>query len=149
MVMIKEYEHTEVFYLFIPLMIATSVGLWYTIRSLENISGTYIEKGKVESTGKVSLQYFLTYVIPFLAGNFLDVKDIAIYSVIFFIIGVIYVKSELIYMNPTLFLLGYNIFKVVTEDEQYTIITKNDNKKVLTNKVIEIGQGIFYERKTK
>ncbi len=147
-VMIREYKHVEIFYFFIPLMIVVSFGLWYTFSSLNRISGKYIEKGKVEDTGDVSLLYFFTYVIPFLTVDFFKWQELATYGIIFFIIGIIYVKSQLIHMNPTLFLLRYNIFKITRDGDSIIVITKNDNSHVLSNPVIEIGQGVYYERST-
>ena len=130
-------------------MAVVSFGLWYTFSSLNHISGKYIEKGKVEDTGDVSLLYFFTYVIPFLAVDFFKWQELVTYGIVFFIIGVIYVKSQLIHMNPTLFLLRYNIFKISRDGDSIIVITKNDNSHVLSNPVIEIGQGVYYERDIK
>jgi hypothetical protein len=131
-------------------MILSSIVLWRTFSKLEKIGGKFEkQKGRIENTGKYVLQYFLTYVIPFLTVEILDWQDLATYGIIFFIIGILYIKSDLIYLNPTLLLLRYNIFKVVTDEREIVIISKNHNNKIMSNPVIEIGTGVYYERTNK
>ena len=142
--MIRHYEQIEVFYVLLPVIGFVSFTLWRTFSTLSNIGGVYVKNGKIEDTGKTILQYFLTYVIPFLVVDFFEWKNLITYGIIFFIIGILYVKSDLIYMNPTLILLRFNIYKVTTEDQEFVIISKNSKKHLLKNPVVEIGQGVFY-----
>ncbi len=148
--MVRHYQQTEVFYILIPIIIISSIVLWRIFSSLEKIGGKFEKKdGRIENTGKAILQYFLTYVIPFLTVEILDWQDLTTYGIIFFIIGILYVKSDLIYLNPTLLLLRYKIYKVVINEREIIVISKNDNNKVLTNPIVEIGSGVYFERTRK
>ena len=147
--MIRHYEQVEVFYVLLPVIGFVSFTLWRTFSTLSNIGGVYVKNGKIEDTGKMILQYFLTYVIPFLVVDFFDWQNLITYGIIFFIIGILYVKSDLIYMNPTLILLRFNIYKITTDDQEFVIISKNSRKQLLKNPVVEIGQGVFYGKQVK
>jgi hypothetical protein len=52
------------------------------------------------------LSYFVTYVVP-LTMNITENKTLIVNALLFCIIGVIYVRNELIHLNPMLILLGY------------------------------------------
>lgn len=154
-IMIKHYEQIEVFYVLIPIIIISSIGMWHVFKTLNKVGGSYeigenkVAQGRIENTSKSTLEYFLTYVVPLLTFNLTEWKEFTIFGIVFFIIGVLYVKSDLIYMNPTLVLLRYNIYKLVLEDREVVVISKNNNRKSIQNPVIEIGNGVYYERRTR
>lgn len=153
-IMIKHFEQVEVFYVLIPIIILSTIGLLHVFSTLNKIGGSYkigdslVAKGRIENTSKSSLEYFLTYVVPLLAFNLTEWKEFTIFGIVFFIIGVLYVKSDLIYMNPTLILLRFNIYKLVLDDREVVVISKSNNKKGILNPVVEIGGGVYYERKS-
>ncbi len=145
-IMIRHYQQIEVFYVLIPVILISLVVLFRIFSSLNKVAGMQISsKSKIENGGSYVLQYFLTYVIPFVTIEVLDWQNLATYGIIFFVIGVIYVKSDLIYLNPTLLLLGYNIYKVTTIDGEIVVITNNN--KFLNNPIIKIGAEVYFERK--
>lgn len=153
-IMIKHFEQIEVFYVLIPIIVISSIGLMHIFSTLNKIGGSYtigdsvVAKGRIENTSKSTLEYFLTYVVPLLAFNLTEWKEFTIFGIVFFIIGVLYVKSDLIYMNPTLILLRFNIYKVILDDREVVVISKNNNRKGILNRVIEIGGGVYYERQS-
>jgi len=58
--------------------------------------------------------YAATYLLPFLAIFGASWRDVLALALFIVIIGVIYVESEMIYINPLLSLLGYHLFSVQT-----------------------------------
>ncbi len=66
--------------------------------------------------------YLATYLLPFMTvftGRWQDVVSLAGFILV---LGIVYVRSRLIYINPTLALLGYHVTRVIpatpgTEDE--------------------------------
>ncbi len=151
-VMITHYEQIEVFYILIPTIALSTIELLRVFRKLNKIGGNYkvgnndVSQGIIENTGKATLQYFLTYIVPLLAFNLTDWQEFVTFGIIFFIIGVLYIKSDLIYLNPTLLLLRFNIYKVRLGEREIVVISKNNNKNRITNPVIEIGAGVYFER---
>lgn len=56
------------------------------------------------------LEYIFVYIIPFIGIN--GVRELISVGIILVIVGNVYVKSELIVINPVLSLFGYNIYKI-------------------------------------
>ena len=109
-------------------------GMWYMLLfSIVGCIATYfILKTKINPSENkiIKIQakndqvagYLVTYLIPFLGFNFNDITDAISFLIIFFIICVMYIKADLIYMNPTLMLTGYNIYEVIFTDEKKRIL---------------------------
>lgn len=77
---------------------------------------------KIENVNWEHLTFLTTYVIPFVTFNFNEERNGLIFFLLLFIIGLIYVKTNMFYTNPTLALLGYQIYKVSTTNRENVII---------------------------
>jgi len=85
-------------------------------RSAKNNSETkFIPFEKVESQNVRLLDYIFVYILPFI--NLSGLKELISFAIIVFIVGNIYVKTDLIAINPVLSLFGYSIYKVCFIDE--------------------------------
>lgn len=145
-IMIRHHQQVEVFYVLVPTIILTTAAMFKVFSSLNKTGGQYIDsQARFENTGKHTLQYFLTYVIPFVVTEITKWEELATYGIIFFVIGALYIKSDLIYLNPTLLLLRYNIYKVITKEKEMVIITKHSNNNII-NPIVEIASGVYFER---
>lgn len=60
--------------------------------------------------------YLATYLLPIVVISTPSVPDIIAYVVVFLAIGLVFVRSRLIYVNPTFALLGYGLFWVATQE---------------------------------
>ncbi len=58
--------------------------------------------------------YISAYLLPLLVIPEPTAGDIAAYVLILFVIGVVYVRSRMIQLNPLLYLAGYRIWTVTT-----------------------------------
>lgn len=80
------------------------------------------------------ISYIMTYITPLLTidiANNQDDRTVIINIFLFFIIGLLYVKQDLIYLNPTFLLLGFNIYKDSQKDRYViTKLTINDLKEM-------------------
>lgn len=68
-------------------------------------------KGKFTTTGDNVISYIMTYLIPMLSMELKDTTSILINLSIFLIIGVLYVRNNLVYLNPVLSMLGFYVFE--------------------------------------
>lgn len=143
---ILHYEHSLIPYVGIILSVIGFTGLFITIQVFNKISGERIEAKEIKSEGKLNFEYFLAYIIPFIAIDIDETRQLLAYVVLFVFIGILYVKTNLIYVNPTLVILGYNLFRFKTEYEDAMLITKNSYEKALSNRVIPMDRGLYYER---
>jgi hypothetical protein len=72
-----------------------------------------------------SMSYIVTYLVPFLDIKFDDFANVIGLLIIFVVLGVLYVNSNMIYTNPVLNIVGFHIFDVRTsEDRPIVLITR-------------------------
>lgn len=92
------------------------------------------------------LDYFITYLFPVLSMDIEKINSVMVNLLIFLIIGMIYVKGEMLHWNPTLFFLHYEIVEI----DGKLIITRKKNELLMQNKikiwVREIYPGIYLEK---
>ncbi|CAM5194020.1 putative protein OS=Lysinibacillus sphaericus OX=1421 GN=LS41612_10470 PE=4 SV=1 [Lysinibacillus sphaericus] len=65
----------------------------------------------------------MTYIVPLLAINVKEVSTLITNGILFMIIHYFYIKSNIIHVNITFLLFGWNIY----EDELGRVIISKDN----------------------
>lgn len=86
-----------------------------TIKSVENISNNH-------------LSFLATYILPFVTFDFNDERNWIILIFMLVVIGIIYVKANFFYTNPTLSLFGVYVYNVRFEKDESTIIAISRKK---------------------
>lgn len=84
------------------------------ISAKKNAEEKFMPFEKVESQNVRLLDYIFVYILPFI--NLGGIKELISFAIIVFIVGNIYVKTDLIAINPILSLFGYSIYKVYFMD---------------------------------
>lgn len=104
-----------------------------------------VKADKLEMTQDTIISYLMTYVLPFVTDSSLNVQNI----ILFLIILVLAVRLDIVYINPTLILLKYNVFKNADKDKYY--LTKNtlsDLEAIRKSgegvKIIPLSKNIYY-----
>ncbi len=144
---ILHYDHFFIPYVSIVFSAIGFGGLFITILIFNRISGERRKAKEIKSEGKINFQYFLAYIIPFIAIDMDQTRQLLAYGVLFVFIGILYVKTNLIYVNPTLIILGFNLFRFKTDSEDAMLITRNNYEKALSNNLIPMDRGLYYERR--
>ena len=124
--------------------------LWSFIFTQKRATKKEITIENVKDLSNESLSYILTYLIAFLQINLTTPNDIICILILLFIIGVIYTSSNLIHVNPMLYLLGCTIYEAEVSTSSIdkkvpVIIIANSNcdvRKEATLKVSLINDGI-------
>jgi hypothetical protein len=70
----------------------------------------------VEDRGPDVAGYVATYLLPLVVVEAPTNRDLLAYLLVFAAMGLIYVRSRLIQVNPTLYFFGYRLFRITTED---------------------------------
>lgn len=124
----------SLFYYFVFIKVNASAGF----RSPKKIT-------RIKNSGIEYLSYLATYIIPFIGLKFDTWNNLIATSLLFFVIGFIYTKTNLLYANPTLALFGYYIFQATFEDgEERTVISKGKLKKNNSYKYKELSDDIYF-----
>jgi hypothetical protein len=102
---------------------------------------TRIVKTAVNSTEQVA-GYLATYLLPFLATP--DDGRTLIAMVLFFVVSfLVYVRSEMIAINPTLVLLGWRVLKVsYTDGAEGLLISRKVRRPGDTISVTDLDTGV-------
>ena len=113
--------------------------------------GTIYEVVKIEDQSQMSLNYLFTYIIPFITMTLDDISNLISIGIFIFITLIIYVNSNLLYMNPFLNICGYSILKVNLKNEcgqySYMLITQNKNKYIRACQniiIVPFNEDIFF-----
>lgn len=106
---------------------------------------------KIESINYEHLTFLTTYIIPLVCFNFQDLRYQVVLVVLIFVIGTIYVKTDLFYANPTLALLNFKIYKVngrfkEGERDDIIIITRKEVKFDDRCDYIKLDNRIYYAK---
>ena len=81
---------------------------------------------KTNTTDEHFLGYFSLFVLFSITFDLSKISMLVVFILIIIMIGVVYVKNKLFYINPLLNLLGFNFYDIVykTENEQSKQTTK-------------------------
>ena len=100
----------NVFFIAMLVLIVFSILFSYHIIKLKN--NCLFEIKTIRNISQDTLSYFITYVIPILAIEITNPITIIVNALIFLILGVIYIRSDSIYLNPGLILIGYHVYDI-------------------------------------
>ncbi len=70
------------------------------------------EVTKVEDHNYEHLTFLTTYIIPLICFNLASTRYVIALGILLFVIGIIYVRTDKFYANPTLAVLGYRLYKI-------------------------------------
>lgn len=107
-----------------------------TISSIENISNNH-------------LSFLATYILPFVTFDFKDTRNWIILIFMLIVIGVIYVKTNFFYTNPTLSLFGVYVYYITFEGESTKIIAISRGR-LKGNEIVRrrlIDENIYFVKK--
>lgn len=89
--------------------------LIYILKTSKN-SSEILTIDNIKKDNQEIVNYLLVYIIPFISIDTTSTKDLIIFSMLFLVIGIICVENGLVYINPTLYFIGYSVYKVNAED---------------------------------
>ena len=105
----------------------------------------------VHNCNDVSINFFVTYVVPLYSDNVESFRDILVFTLIIGIIFLLMYKTNLYYQNPILVILGYEIFKFTFDYTDNSQLQGKEfigvSKEELTNGTVikwkNISDGVF------
>lgn len=95
---------------------------------------------KIEKIDYEHLTFLTTYIVPLVCFNFVDLRYQIVLLVLLIVIGIIYIRTDLFYANPTLALLNYRIYRI---DGEFKDGTRN-NIILIARTKLEINERCDY-----
>lgn len=127
------------------LLIVISISLYFILYKIVMTSSTEkIRVIKINDNHTEHLSYLATYILPFVGLRFDTWQDVVATVALFYVLGHIYIKTNLILTNPTLTFFGFNISQVSDENEKLmTVIHKTPLKEQKEMDFIHLNQNIY------
>lgn len=66
---------------------------------------------KIEGVNYEHLTFLATYVVPLISFDFGSGRQMIVLALLLLVMGIIYIKTDLFYANPSLALLGFHIYR--------------------------------------
>lgn len=107
---------------------------------------------KIEDLNYEHLTFLTTYIIPLICFNLSSARYVFALVFLLVIIGIIYVKTDKFYANPTLAVLGYRLYKATITSrtearENVVLITKERLTKNDQIRIIDLDENVCFARK--
>lgn len=98
---------------------------------------------KAKSRNDAITNYILVYIFPFVLLDFNDSFNWIVFISLFFLIGIIQVRSNHLFVNPVIGIAGYNIYEVDTDKKRLTLLVKGRIEDHPTNvTTVELSPGV-------
>lgn len=157
----KEFESWKALAMNNPLPLASILGLFYCLfayarfnYNLKGASEIPFEVKKLENINYEHLTFLATYVVPLISFDFGSGRQMIVLSLLLVVMGIIYIKTNLFYANPSLALLGFHIYHASGhfkngEREGITLICREKLVESQRVSYLKLDERIYYVRGVK
>ncbi|WP_297807863.1 anti-phage protein KwaA [uncultured Methylophaga sp.] len=133
------------------------LGMFFFFRFDYKISGSSKIPAKIiriEDLNYEHLTFLTTYIIPLICFNLTSTRYLLALGLLLIIIGIIYVKTDKFYVNPTLAVLGFRLYKVSVlsrtgKKENIVVITKDHLGEHDQVRLLDLDDKVSFGRKVK
>lgn len=93
-----------------------------------------------------AMNYIVSYLLPFIALPSEDIANMISLAVFLFFLGVIYINSGMIHINPILNLAGWHIYEATLENgNTCALLMRHPKRKEI--KAVKMDEDIYIEAK--
>lgn len=101
---------------------ASIAALLYYLRVARTFGADRVTVEKISGKDTEAMSYIVTYLIPFLDIKIEEVSNWVSLLLLFLVVAVLYVHSNLIYINPTLNVMNYHLFEIEIDGGKTTAL---------------------------
>ncbi|EDT3962692.1 TPA: hypothetical protein G8V85_001278 [Salmonella enterica] len=94
-----------------------------------------------QSENYESLTFLATYIVPFMGFSFEDMQKNIAYLLLVVVIGIIFIKTDKYYANPTLALFGFKLYRV---NILHPGSGETKNLIAISNDVLKVDDNVYY-----
>ena len=94
------------------------------------------------------MSYIATYLLPFVTFSLETWQQQIAIAIFVFVIGFIYVRSNMIYINPMLILFGLHVYEVTEKDtkEHFFVLSQKRVRHGSIVNVVNLRRGVLLEK---
>lgn len=117
---------------------------FYIKKFLFKSAPTYMVKvNKLNDKGYEIMTFVVTYIFPIFNYGHNEIRHTIVFLILYIALGIIFVKSDLFYNNPTLSLLGFKIYEGDIVKKMGKNEKRYDNVILVSNTRLDIG--MYYD----
>lgn len=104
---------------------------------------------EVEKRDENVVSYIASYLIPFVTFPLDQPEQIAALLIFLAVLLILYINSNMLYINPMFNLIGYHLYEITIESDQMShyLIARQDIKPNKTLYFVEISTNVYLEKK--
>lgn len=108
----------------------------------------------IENIDYEHLTFLTTYIVPLVCFDFFKIRYLVVLLILLIVIGIIYIRTDLFYANPTLAILQFRIYKISGSFIKYgtreniILITRDKLEMADYVKYIKLDDRIYYAKKS-
>ena len=122
-------------------------GLLGYLRWTLRFAPTPLEVQAVRSKDGETMSYIASYILPFVSLPYGDNYKLAAIVIFLAVLAVVYVNSNMLYINPMLNLCGFHLYAVTSAgDIEHTVIAKRRPRAGATLRLVTIGENVHIEK---
>lgn len=129
------------------------VGYVYYKDCLKNAKRLPVEIEECESVNYENLSFLATYVIPLVCFPMETEREIFVLFAVIVIIGCIFIKTNMYYTNPSLVLMGFNVYSVKCKNggafKNGIVIVKGKLTVNDTIKYMSLSDNVYFVRRVR
>ena len=133
------------------LIVLGIMGYILFLDTLNNAKNLPVEIQECESVNYENLSFLATYIIPLVCFPMETEREIFVMFSVIIVIGCIFVKTNLYYTNPSLVLLGFNVYKVTCKSKSAfgggIVILKGKLEKNDNIKYMSLSDNVYFARR--
>lgn len=145
------WQYNSVTTICIILFVFGLIGFLYFRNLLDDAKRLPVKIIDCESVNFENLSFLATYIIPLVGFKMDTDRDIFVLFSVIIITGCIFAKTNLYYSNPTLLLVGFNVYKVKTNSndmfKEGIVIIQGKIKKEDMIKYFKFSDNVYFGRK--
>jgi hypothetical protein len=125
-----------------------SIGaLCWFLASAKRFASDRVTVEKISGKDTEAMSYIVTYLIPFLDIKIDEASNWVSLLLLFLVVAILYVHSNLIYINPTLNLMNYHLFEIEIDGGKTTALLSKRSfvERGTQISVISLGDQIVLE----
>ena len=112
-----------------------------------NCGDIQVKVSAIKNKNYEYLTFLTTYIIPMVCFNTSDVRDCIVMAILLIVLGVLFVKTNVYYLNPTLALLKFNIYEATLDEQDYILISKDKISEKDPVRTFSLDFGVKYAKK--
>jgi hypothetical protein len=125
-------------------------GMVAYLRVVNHLSGISVKVAELQRRDEEAMSYIVSYIIPFLSIPFSGWQEAAALAVFIAVLGVLYINSNMIHINPMLNLAGYHLYEVrLAGDSTHFLVARRRLARGETLTAVTVGDGILLEKESK